>query len=76
MQTDLKWKTSIEAVAQDTDREEFIKSLTRLERKDLKSGLADLVRCAKCNKFAYYGRMNMISLAISGREYTCPDECS
>lgn len=54
----------------------MILELDKLQKKELKSGRAQILKCAHCGKEVYYGQMNILSLAILKNEPCCSYECN
>lgn len=57
-------------------KDQFIATLSKEELRELKGGRSEVVECANCGAFTYYGSMNLVALGIQNHKPVCSYECN
>lgn len=76
MTTNTAQSKTVPVLKLDAEEQYLFDSLERYEQRDVKSGVAKILKCANCNKPSFYGAMNLISLAISDSKPACSYKCN
>ena len=76
MKTNTAQSNTVPVLKLDAEEQYLFDSLERYAQRDVKSGVAKILKCAYCGKPSLYGAMTLIALAILNAKPACSYECN